>query len=284
MWQAPARMTQRSFQSKVRFGFGSTLASIVLVASVSCGGQQAAPSAPEPQPAPAPAPPPAPAPQPTSTEAAAAPAARAPASAPAAEPQRAGQASIFVMHFLKDFEGFKKFFEKGAPDRAKAGVKGYLLTKLDDGRIVIHLFADDVATVEAALSSPDMQKYLDRKGAPESSLLLLMKDVSVKLPATPPTGTTYSLYVRLNVEDFAALERGFGERSALFAEHGVIGQGLHRSTSAEGVAILHFVGTAKDKLAALAKRKEFTEMITAAKNKLEVKPVIGVDVLRDRPQ
>jgi len=209
--------------------------------------------------------------------------------AKAAEPApndagRAGRASLFVVHMMSDFEAFRKYFEDGAAERANAGVNGYLLTKLDDDRVVIHFFADDVAVVEEALRSPDMQKFLDRKGSPETSLLWLTRDVVLNAPATPPAGDTYSLYLKLKVADFAALERGFRERHAVFAEQGVVAEGLHRSTANESIAVLHFVGTAKDKLEALPKRKEFVELLAQAKNEEDAKPLVGKDVARDRPK
>jgi hypothetical protein len=218
-----------------------------------------------------------------------APAVASPAEGPSAAPAasdtaRAGRASIFVVHMMEDFDAFKKYFEEGAADRAKAGVNGYLLTKLDDGRAVVHFFADDVAAIDEALRSPEMQKYLDRKGAPETTLLWLTRDVLVKAPPAPPAGETFSLYLKLKVGDFAALERGFRERYAVFAEQGVIAEGLHRSTASEDIAILHFVGTAKDKLEALPKRKEFVELMALAKNQDDVKPLVGADVARARPQ
>jgi hypothetical protein len=202
----------------------------------------------------------------------------------ASDTERVGRASIFVVHMMSDYEAFKKYFEAGAEDRAKAGVKGYLLTRLDDGSVVIHFFADDVATVQNALKSPEMEQYLNRKGAPETSLVWLTRDVDVKLPATPPPGETYSLFLRVKVADFAALERAFRERHAVFAEQGVIAEGLHRSTDTEDLAVLHFMGTARDKLAALPKRKEFVELLTQAKVQGEVKPLVGVDVARSRPK
>lgn len=184
------------------------------------------------------------------------------------------------MHLVKDFAAYKKFFETGAADRTKAGIKRHLLTKTAKDRVIIQYVADDVATIEKAMNSEEFQKYLERKGAPETSFLFVTSDVIVKEPPTPPTGETFSLYLVLNVGDFAALERGFREREGVFAEQGVIAQGLHRSTGADGVAIVHFVGTAKDKLEALPKRKEFVELLAAAKTQGEVRTRIGVDVAR----
>ncbi|HEV8549780.1 MAG TPA: hypothetical protein VGQ57_12145 [Polyangiaceae bacterium] len=197
---------------------------------------------------------------------------------------RAGRASLFVVNAVNDFPAFQKYFEDGAAERAKAGIKGYLLSKLDDGRVVIHFFADDPAAIDRALRSPELDKYLDRKGTPDSSLVWLTRDVFVKLPAAPPGGQTYSLYLKLKVGDFAALERGFSERLPVFAEQGVIAEGLHQSTSNDDVAVLHFVGSARDKLEALPARREFTELLTLARSEAPPRPLVGVDVARDRPQ
>jgi len=203
---------------------------------------------------------------------------------PSGEQKRQGGASVFVVHEIGDFDAFQKFFEEGAPEREKAGVKGYLLSRLDDGRIVIHFFADDERTVEEALKSPNLEEHLGRKGAPDASLVWLTRDVSVTVPAAPPTGETFSLYLKLKVGDFAALERGFEERAQVFAEQGVIAKGLHQSTSSAEIAILHFMGTARDKLEALLKQKEFVELLAQAKNAGEVKGLVGVDRARHRPR
>lgn len=204
--------------------------------------------------------------------------------ASAADAQRVGLTSLFVVHMVSDFDAFKTYFEGGAEERAKAGIKGHLLTRLDNGNVVIHLFADDAATVQTALKSPEMQKYINRQGAPDSSLVWLTRDVVVRLPATPATGETYSLFLKLKVADFAALERGFRERQPVFAEQGVIAEGLHRSTEVEDLVVLHFVGIARDKLAALPQRKEFVELLAQAKVQSDVKPLVGVDVARSRPK
>ena len=251
--------------------FGGTFATrfacgLALAAVIGCGQKDAQPGAAAP----------------TGAAATESPGGASPSDARNAE--RVGRASIFVVHMMSDYDAFKKYFEAGAEDRAKAGVKGYLLTRLDDGSVVIHFFADDVATVQNALKAPEMEKFIDRKGAPETSLVWLTRDVDVKLPATPPTGETYSLFLRVKVADFAALERAFRERHAVFAEQGVIAEGLHRSTDTEDLAVLHFMGTARDKLAALPKRKEFVELLTQAKVQGEVKPLVGVDVARNRPK
>jgi len=202
--------------------------------------------------------------------------------APSEDQHHRGGASVFVVHEMSDFDAFQKFFEEGAPEREKAGVKGYLLSRLDDGRVVIHFFADELRVVDEALKSPKLQEYLGRKGAPEASLVWITRDVYVTVPAAPPTGETYSLYLKLKVGDFAALERGFAARAPVFAEQGVIGRGLHQSTTSEEIAILHFMGTARDKLEALLKRKEFVELLSQAKSQGEVKGLIGVDRARHR--
>ncbi|MEI9947496.1 MAG: hypothetical protein WDO74_00550 [Pseudomonadota bacterium] len=185
---------------------------------------------------------------------------------------------------MSDFDAFKKYFEEGAAARAKAGIKGHLLTRLDDGRVVVHLFADDAAKVEEALKSPEMERYLDRKGAPESSLVWFTKNELVKIPATAPNGPTFSLYLKLRITDFDALAQGFREDLPLFAEHAVIGEGLHRSTNKEDIAILHFMGTSREQLEALVKRAEFAQLLARAGNKEEAKPLVGADVSRSRPE
>jgi hypothetical protein len=185
---------------------------------------------------------------------------------------------------MSDFDAFKKYFEEGTAARTKAGIQGHLLTRLDDGRAVVHLFADDAAKVEEELKSPGMERYLDRKGAPESSLVWITKNELVRLPVTPPEGPTFSLYLKLRVSDFDALARGFKHNLPLFAEHGVVGEGLHRSTNKEEIAILHFMGTSREKLDALVKRPEFAELLARAGSKEEAKPLVGVDVSRSRPE
>ncbi|MEI9935784.1 MAG: hypothetical protein WDO69_01035 [Pseudomonadota bacterium] len=185
---------------------------------------------------------------------------------------------------MSDFDAFKKYFEDGAAARAKAGIKGHLLTRLDDGRVVVHLFADDAAKVEEELKSPEMERYLDRKGAPESSLVWFTKNELAEIPATPPAGPTFSLYLKLRVTDFDALARGFEQDLPLFAEQDVVAEGLHRSTNKEEIAILHFMGTSREKLEALTKRPEFVQLLASAGSKEEVKPLIGVDVSRSRPE
>jgi len=213
--------------------------------------------------------------------------------APSSEPANAsaktddslsrGGASLFVVHLMSDFDAFKKYFEEGTAARTQAGIQGHLLTRLDDGRVVVHLFADDAAKVERELASPELEKYLDRKGAPESSLVWVTQNELIKAPNALPTGQTFSLFLKLRVTDFAALAQGFEQDLPLFAEHSVIAEGLHRSTRKDDIAILHFVGTSRDKLDALPKRPEFAQLLARAGNKDEVKPLVGVDVLRSRP-
>jgi len=194
-----------------------------------------------------------------------------------------GGASLFVVHLMSDFDAFKKYFDEGEAARAKAGIHGHLLTRLDDGRVVVHLFAADATKLEEALKSPDMERYLDRKGAPESSLVWVTENELVKLPATPPAGPTFSLYLKLRVSDFSALARGFQEKLPLFAEHTVIAEGLHRSVSKQDIAVLHFVGTSREKLETLPKRPEFLALLSSAGSTDELKPLVGVDVSRSRP-
>jgi len=189
---------------------------------------------------------------------------------------------MFVVHLVRDFDSFKKYFEEGADARTRAGIKGHLLTRLDDGRVVVHLFADDVVKVQEVLKSPEMERYLDRKDAPETSLLWLTENKFVKVPATPPIGPTFSLFLKLSVTDFAALDRGFRDNLPLFAEHAVIGEGLHQSFGRD-IVILHFTGTSREKLDALVKRPEFEQLLARAGSQGELKPLVGVDVSRSRP-
>jgi len=184
---------------------------------------------------------------------------------------------------MSDFDAFKKYFEEGEAARTQAGIQGHLVTRLDDGRVVVHLFGADVVQVQNALKSPEMERYLDRKGAPESSLLWLTENEFVKIPATAPVGPTFSLYLKLKITDYPALEKGFQENLSLFAEQGVIGEGLHKSFDRD-IAILHFMGTSREKLEALVKRPEFGKLVAAAGSQDELKPLIGSDVSRSRPQ
>ena len=200
-----------------------------------------------------------------------------------ADTKSVGGASIFVVHLISDFATFKKYFDDGAAERAKIGVKGHLLTRLDGDRVVIHFVADTVDQVQDALRSPKIQEFFDRAGAPDTSLVWVTKNVVLNVPATAPMGQTFSLFLKVKVTDFAALKSDFERRRSVFAEQGVIAEGLHQSTASDDIAILHFVGTAKDKLEALPKRPEFVELLKHAGVKDEVKPLVGVDVERSRP-
>jgi hypothetical protein len=204
------------------------------------------------------------------------------ANASGGDQKRENSASVFVVHLVSDFEAFKKFFEDGAAERAKAGVKGHLLSRLDDGRVVIHLFASDLATVQAALDSPRLQEYLARSGAPDASLVWVAHDTIVKLPPAPPPGETFSLFVKLRVSDLPALERAFEERAGVFAEQGVIARGLHQSVLKDDLVFLHFVGMSRNELEALPARPEFAQMLRLAGSKETPKTFVGVDASRSR--
>lgn len=215
-----------------------------------------------------------------------APASAAPggSTAPSGDVQREGGASVFVVHDIGDFDAFRKYFEEGEAEREKAGVLGYLLTRLDDGRVVIHFFAKDVKQVDEALKDPRLQEHLSRKGAPDASLVWLTLDERVTIPASPPGGKTYSLFFKLKTGDFAAFEKAFESRSKVYAEQGVIGVGLHHSTSQRDMVILHFMGTDREKLAALPARPEFVELLELAGGAAAAKPLLGEDVARKRPK
>jgi hypothetical protein len=224
------------------------------------------------------------APPPNSAESAPTAAAPSSATAPSNDVKLAGGASVFVVHDVGDFEAFRKYFEEGEAERTKAGVLGYLLSRLDDGRVVIHFFAKEVKEVEAALNSPRMQEYLSRKGAPDASLVWVTTDKRVTIPASPPTGKTWSLFFKLKTPDVAAFQKTFDERSNVYAEQGVVGFGLHRSTSQEDMVILHFMGTDREKLAALPGRPELVELWSLADGAATAKPLIGEDLVRSRPK
>jgi hypothetical protein len=208
----------------------------------------------------------------------------APGAASPEDQRRQGLASIFAVHSVTDYAAFEHYFDRGASERTNAGVKGYLVSKLDDGRVVVHFFADDLDTVRKALQSPELQQYVDSKGAPEASLVWLTRDVLVRLPAAPPSGETYSLYLKVKVADFDAFRRAFEARYPVFAEQGVIAYGLHRGAEQDDIAIVHWVGSSREKLVALTKRKEFAELVALTTAPSEAKPLIGVDVARSRPQ
>jgi hypothetical protein len=202
--------------------------------------------------------------------------------ASATVPQSEASASVFVVHQVSDVEGFKKYFEEGAAQRATSGVLGYLMTRLDDGRFVVHFVAKDVQTVEQALKSDAMQQRLNRGSAPDASLVWVTRDELLKVPSEQPKGKTYSLFLKVHVSDFDALKKGFEERYPRFEREGIIGQGLHRSTARDDVAILHFVATDRTKLEALPKHPEFVDLLTKAGNRELAKPLVGEDVARSR--
>lgn len=192
-------------------------------------------------------------------------------------------ASVFVVNHVDDFAAFMKFFEEGTAERANVGIRGQLLSKLDDGRVLIHFVADDVERVNAALKSEKLDSYLNREGAPGASIVWLAYNELVTMPATPPSGQTFSLLLKFPVNDFAAFKRGFEARHAVFAEQSVIGEGLHQSAVDDTIAILHFVGTDRPKLEALPKRPEFSELLTIAGFQGTLEPMVAVDVARSRP-
>jgi len=201
---------------------------------------------------------------------------------PAFQPAPLG-ASIFVVHTVSDLDAFEKFFEGGAAMREAGSVNGYLLSKLADGRVVVHLFAEDLLHVQAAMNSDEMQRYLRKAGAPDASLVWVTRDVSVALPTTPPAGKTFSLYYKLQVADMDAFKKAFEERDDLYAAHGVIGRGLHQ-TSTEKVVVLHFVAPAKDQLEELTKDPGFAPLLALAAPEGAGKPLLAEDLLRSRPK
>jgi hypothetical protein len=215
-----------------------------------------------------------------------------PPAAAAAEPDPASQgvldrrgkagASVFVAHIVSDFAAFQKFFDEGAPDREKVGVKGHVLTKLDDGRVVVHLFANDLDALKLTLASPRMQEYLGRSGSPDASLVWLAYDELLKLPAQAPSGQTFSLFYKLRMTDLPALRRGFINLQPLFTQQGVIASGLHHSVEQSDLVFLHFVGTARDKLEALTKDPNFLEWLASRGTTDPPQSLIGEDVSRSR--
>ena len=217
--------------------------------------------------------------------------AESPASAePAADPAASGVidrrgkggASVFVAHQVSDWEAFKKFFEEGAPEREKAGVVGHLLTRLDDGKVVIHFFANDLEVVKNTLASPALQEYLGRTGAPDASLVWVAYDEMVKMFPKSPAVTTFSLFVRMRVTDLPAMRNGFVKLQSVFAEQSVIASGLHQSVDQADLVIVHFVGTNHDQLGALAARPEFQEWIKSGGSTEAPKTFLGEDVSRSR--
>jgi hypothetical protein len=262
-------MVDRSLPSTVSSGFAArALCVLTLALANACAGNQQAPD------------PVSPAPASAESQTSSAPAEARPSSG--ADTQRKGRASVFVVHKMSDFEAFRKYFESGAAEREKAGEKGHLLTKLDDGRAVVHFFGDDVAAVEKTLRSPEMEKYVERTGAPEATLLWLTRDVFVKLPPAPVAGETYSLFLKLETDDLPALESALLENGAKFAAQGVVAYGLHQTTTKESVAIAHFVGTDKQRLAALPDQQEFRDLLARTKTR-GGKALVGVDLSRGRP-
>ena len=193
-----------------------------------------------------------------------------------------GGASVFAAHQVTDFEAFKKFFEDGAAEREQAGVKGHLLTHLDDGRVVIHLFADDLNALKLTLDSPRLQEYLKRPGGPDASAIWLAYDELIQLPAKPPEEKTFSLYYRLNVVDLPALRNGFVSNQALFREHGVVASSLQLGVDRSDLAFLHFMGTSRQKLEELTKRPEFLDWLGTRGTPEPPQSFIGEDVSRSR--
>jgi len=191
-------------------------------------------------------------------------------------------ASVFVAHRVSDFEAFKKFFEEGAAEREKVGVKGHLLTRLEERRVAIHLFASDLDALKLTLDSPFLKEFADRSGAPDASLVWVAYDELVKLPTNPATGQTFSLYLKLSAADLTALRRGFVELQPLFAEHGVIASGLHHGVDQSDLVVAHFVGTARDKLDALAKHPRFLEWLKSGGTAGTPQTFLGDDVSRSR--
>src|SRR4051794_40157452 len=130
-------MVQRAKRFEVFTRFGGALALSCIVGTAACAST---------------------APAPASS------AADAPSSGPSPVPETTGESqtkhgvSLFVVHLMSDFDAFKKYFEEGEAARTQAGIQGHLLTRLDDGRVVVHLFADDVVLVQNALKSPEMER------------------------------------------------------------------------------------------------------------------------------
>lgn len=191
-----------------------------------------------------------------------------------------GGASVFVVNEVKDFDAFKKYLDEGSEERKQMGVLGYVLTRLDDGRVVMHFFAHDLKEVDAALKSPRMQDYFSREGAPDSSLVWLVEDELVAVPSKPLAGKTFSLFFKLKANDFPAFKKSFEDHAAVYAEQGVIAHSLHQSTVQGEIIVLHFVGTDHDKLAALPARSEFVELLSHAEAGSVSKPLVGEDVVR----
>jgi len=213
-----------------------------------------------------------------------------PAAEPSADPAAAGVidrrgkggASVFVAHQVSDFEAFKKFLEDGAPEREKAGVVGHLLTRLDDGKVVIHFFASDLDALKMTLESPALKEYLNRSGAPDASLVWLSHDLLVKMYPKPPAMQTFSLYLRMRVVDLAAVRNGFVKLQPVFDEQSAVASSLHRSVDQADLVFLHVVGTNKDQLAKLAARPEFQEWIKSGGSPEAPQTFLGEDLSRSR--
>jgi hypothetical protein len=252
--------------------------SLLLACTLAACSQQPAPASPEAAPAAA-------QPEPAATAPAGA-ASAAAAPAPSGSPgltQHTG-ASLFVVHLISDFAAFQKYFEDGAAQRQAAGIEGHLLTRLDDGRVVIHFFAKDAAKVQAALNSEDLQRYLNRGGAPDSSLVWVTRDELVFLPSKPPAVPTFSLYLKRRTRDFAGFRKAFEQRTTLFSKQGMLAFGLHQSSSQPETVVLHFMGSSKASLEALSSLAEFRELMALTEETDTKKPLIGEDVSRSRPQ
>jgi hypothetical protein len=193
-----------------------------------------------------------------------------------------GGASVFVAHQVSDFDGFRKFFEEGAGEREKAGVKGHLLTRLDDGQAVAHLFADDLEVVKMTFDSPKLKEYFDRSGHPDATFYWLAYDELVKVWEKPPAVPTFSLYVKLSAADLPALRDGFVKLQPVFAEQSVIASGLHHSIAQADLFFLHFVGTDHEQLGALTKRAEFEEWLKKSGTAGAPQSFLGADLSRSR--
>lgn len=222
--------------------------------------------------------------------AATAPAAGGNAAAPSTDPavygvvDRRGKdgASLFVTHQVSDFAAYKKFFDDGSAERDNAGIKGHLLTRLDGGRVVVHLFGSDLQALKMTLDSPSLEQYLNRSGAPDASAVWLAYDELVKLPAQPPAGQTFSLFFRMRMNDLAALRRGFVDLQPLFSEHGVVASGLHHSVNQSDLVFMHFTGTSRDKLESLAKEPRFVDYLATRGVTDPPESFLGEDVSRSR--
>lgn len=193
-----------------------------------------------------------------------------------------GGASVFVANQVSDFNAFAKFFEEGASEREKAGVKGHLLTKLDDGRVVVHLFGNDLDALKLTLDSPALKEYLTRPGAPDASSVWLAYDELIKIWPQAPAVPTFSLYLKVNAADLPAIRDGFVKLQSLFAEQSVIASSLHHSTTQSDLVFLHFVGTDHDQLGALATRPELLEWLRKSGSAGPPQSFLGADISRSR--